>query len=94
MARRRKRKPNLKIMIIIGLLVFTPMLQRNKVVHLGYLIYEAEGRHRNLLAENKLLLSEVMRLQNAPAIRRRMKEADIPLVEPSQWNVYYLDGDE
>ncbi len=92
--RRKKRRPVLKIwhyLFIFLAGIYLLYWQQNQVVHLGYRIGDAQTRHKNLLAENKQLQAEALLLKNASAIRRRLKDRGLNLVEPSYWNIYYLE---
>ena len=89
----RKKKPALTfwhytIFILMG--IFFYVWQQGFVVNLGYQIHSAEEKYKELLMENQQLHTQLVALQNVSAIRQRIREFQLPLIEPKEWNIYYL----
>ena len=92
---RRKKKQEFKFWHIVTLILvaaFFYVWQQGLITSLGYRIQEAETGYKELLTENRQLQARVLLLRSTSAIRARMQEFGLPLVEPKSWNVYYLNG--
>ncbi len=81
------------IFILIAIIFFYIWLQ-GITINLGYQIYQAETKYKELLAENRQLKAQILSLKSVSAIRSRLSEFKIPMVEPKTWNIYYLKMEE
>ena len=89
---RRKNRHEFEFWHIITLIiiaVFFYVWQQGLITNLGYRIQKTETKHKELLTENRQLQAQSLSLKSISAIRTRLQEFGLPLVEPKSWNIYY-----
>ena len=90
MAKKKKTPLSLWHYIILLLVAgFFYVWQQCFLVNLGYQIQEAENAHKELTMENRQLNAQVLSLKSITEIRQRIKNFNLPLVEPREWNIHH-----
>ena len=77
---------------VAGLIaIFFYVWQQGFIVNLGYQINNVEKECQELLVENQQLQAKILSLKNVPEMKQKLRTFNLPLLEPKEWNVYYLD---
>ena len=91
---RRKKKQGFEfwhIVVLFFIAIFSYVWQQGVIRNQGYRIGKAESSYKEFLTENRQLQAQAFSLKSISAIRSRLQEFGLTLVEPKSWNIYRFD---
>ena len=91
---RRKKKQGFEfwhIVVLFFIAIFSYVWQQGVIRNQGYRIGKAESSYKEFLTENRQLQAQALSLKSISAIRFRLQEFGLPMVEPKSWNIYRFD---